>query len=312
MELAFWEASLADRDGVVAVDAPLPVDLQLCNLPGSDTPDAYRADLVVEMALELIDDADRLDALDRVTTDRYTTEAVLAAWTLSHPDEARDRRDLLVDVAASAAFQEPVPDEALKVELMIDRYRYGAESPLAFKVEEWGAKRADRTILQVVHDSLPNLFDQVDDYRYAWVDAYEQIQRDRDAYGDGTFSVRREGRVALVEAPRYPAPRATRAALEGPFYLFAIGAEEERRYRLDAVYHAWAETVDRPSIEVPGLEGLVQELQEAEPGGARWRREGLSEAGPTELLRSAGGDGAPAASGLAPEDVLARVVEALA
>lgn len=311
MELAFWDRSVADREGVVAVDAPLPATVQLCNRPGNDTSDAYRADLVVEMALRLVDDADRLAELDTVTTDRYTTESVLAAWTLTDPDAARERRDLLVDAAASAAFKEPVPEEALTVDLMIQQYRYGDESPLAFKVAEWGARQSDRTILEVVTESLPNLFDQVGDYRYAWVDAYEAIERDREAYGDGSFATRGDGPVTLVEAPRYPSPRATSAALETPFYLFAVDADDGWRYRLDAVYHAWAQTVDRPRVEVPDLDGLVEDLDAAEPGSATWRADGLPEAGPTELLRSTGRDGTPRASGLEPDDVLARVADAL-
>lgn len=312
MDLTFWDGSVAGRDGVVAVDAPLPATVQLCNRPGNATPQAYRADLVVEMALKLVDDADRLADLDTVTTDRYTTEAVLAAWTLIDPDAARERRALLVDAAASAAFREPVPDEALKVDLMIEQYRYGEEAPLAFKVAEWGDRRSDRTILEVVVESLPNLFDQVGDYRYAWVDAYEAIERDREAYEDGTFASREDGPVTLVEAPRYPSPRATRDALETPFYLFAVDAGDGWRYRLDAIYHAWAETVERPRVEIPDLDGLVADLDEAEPGSTRWRREGLPVAGPTELLRSAGRDGSPTASRLEPDDVLARVADALA
>lgn len=310
MELRFWDGARAE--GAVAVDAPLPTEVHLSNRPGNATPDAYRADLVVEMALALADDADRLAELDVVTTDRYTTEAVLAAWALSDPEGARARRGLIVDAAASAAFKEPVPEEALTLDLMIDQYRYGAESPLAFKFDEWGPRQADETILRVVFESLPNLFDQVDDYRYAWVDAHDRIRADRQAYADGTFVTTEEGPVTLVEAPRDPVPRATRAAVDSPFYLFAVDDDGGHRYRLDAVYHAWAETVERPSVEVPDLEGLASDLDADEPAGrGRWRREAIPDRGPTEVLRFAGPDGAPAASGLAPEDVLAAVAEAL-
>lgn len=298
-------------DGVVAVDADLPATVQICHDRGHSTPDRLRADLAVEMAFKLVDD-DLYDDLTVAATEGYGSDRLLATWVLRDPETARRHRDLLVDAAASGDYLEYRSDAGVKLDLLVDQYRYGDESPLSFKLDDWPAPVADETVLEVLLETLPNLLDQVDDYQYVWWDAWKRVLDDDDAFQDGVFETTVGDDVALIEGPYFPGPRAATHHVDADHYLYAVDGGDGTAYRLDAAYHAWADVVDREPVPIPDVADLAAELNRGEPAKTgRWMEDGYTDRGRTELLRFAEADGSTPPSGWAPGDVHERVVEAI-
>lgn len=307
MEFRYYEPSL-EHAAKISVDGLCPDSLHLSHRPGNATPGRYKADLSVEIARRFVDDPDdpRADH-DLVVDDRFDTDGLFGVWTVLQPRESEPHADLLADAAAAGDFAEWPTDEAVQLDLLVEEYRHGPESPLSFKVDDWGPARADAVIFEVLLEMLPALLGQVGDYEYVWWDAWERLTADRDGFADGTFTCRSEGPVTRVEGPRLPAATATADACDGPLYLYAVERQDGTGYRLDAAYHSWAETVDRPTVDVPDVRPLAAELNGLDEGDGRWMVDGYADRGPTEMLRYTDARGRLAASTLGPDEVQDRV-----
>lgn len=309
MEFRYYDPLLEDIEPKVSVDGLCPNSLHLSHRPGNETPARWKADLSTEIAFNFAEDPDdpRADH-DLVVNDRLDTDGLLGTWVLLDPDTAASWRDRIVGAAAAGDFLEIPDDEALKLHLLVEGYRHGAESPLSFKLDDWSTSKADEVVYEVLLEMLPALLDQVDDYQYVWWDAWKAIDDDRRALDDGTFAVDREGPVATIRGPRMPAPVAAHDAVEATWYLYAIELGGGTGYRLDADYHSWAETVDRSGVEVPDRGPLADDLDGRDPADeGRWRTGGYPGAGRTEVIRFADASGGLAPSGLDPGTVRDRV-----
>lgn len=316
---AHYTPSMEHDDRKVGVDGLIPNSLHLSHWPGNETPDRWKADTSTEIALNFAADPDApWGDHDTVTNDHFDTDGVLAAWVLVEPDAARDHADLLVAAAEAGDLQEYTTDTGVQLDLLVEAWRHHPESPFAFKVEEWDDDRADAVITEVLLEMMPNVFGQLDEYEFLWWDDWKALQDDRDAFDRGEFATTQDGPVTLVEATRWPRAQAISEACTGPFYLLAVEepwASKGRAvaYRLDAAYHSWADTVDRPPVEVPDLGPLLGELNRAEPAKkGRWMADGYADQGLTEVLRFTDVDGEALPSGQEPEDVLATVAGVLA
>lgn len=269
---------------VVSVDGLHPDGLHLSNRPGNETPDRFRADLSTECAWRFIRSVP--DTRDRtVVLERFETDAITAAVSLSDPEAAEPWEDVLVGTARAGAFHEYPGDRALRLHLLIQGYRYGEESPLTFKMDGREAAERDAIAARVVLGLLPDVVDRLYEYESVWWDAWQRIQTDREAVGDGTFEIERSPRLDIVRGPRIPHPLAVNEVQEAPYVLLVAEGDGHPTYRLDAAYHAWADTVERPSIPIPDLAPVAQALEGDDRPDARWQC-GPSEQTPaTTLLR---------------------------
>lgn len=319
LTFAFYTDDLEHVEGKVGVDGLIPNSLDLSHWPGNRTPDRWKADTSTEIALNFARDPDApWGDHDLVVNNHFDTDGVLSAWVLVDPDAALAHADLLVAAAEAGDFQEYTTDAGVQLDLVVEAYRHHPESPFAFKVETWDDEQADAMITEVLLEMMPNLFGQVDEYEFLWWDAWTALQADRRAFAGGEFTTVQDGAVTLVLADRFPDRRAVSEACDGPFYLLAAeqpwGSKEMgTAFRLDAAYHSWADTVDRPAVEVPDPSGVLADLNRAEPAKqGRWMADGYAGQGLTEVLRFTDAAGAALPSALDADEVHGMVAAGIA
>ncbi|QDV06548.1 hypothetical protein Poly30_20580 [Planctomycetes bacterium Poly30] len=109
-------------DGAFPAGLPAPGGgLHLAHWPGNHTPDELRRDLSTEIAFAFLalSEGERdalLNGAEVIALNHYDTDGICALFVLVRPDEALERRELLVETAASGDFHEVRSEHAFCID----------------------------------------------------------------------------------------------------------------------------------------------------------------------------------------------------
>jgi hypothetical protein len=287
------EAMSADH--VLIDGAPLgrTSRLVLSHWRGVPTPGPLRRDLSTESVLAFLE-RPWLAGIERVpdaaSVDHVDVDGVLGAWALFDPSRALEQRAFVSEVARAGDFAWSRDRQALRAAFalaaLLDPDRSGLD-PAVFSVA--GMERTGRLAAALI-EVLPGVLADVPRHRRLWLAEDAAIAASEADLAAGRIRLREHPDVDLVvveadqDTPRrfatllgrpWPArchPAVVHAASSALAVLEIAGDEVELRYR----YESWVETASfapRPRRE---LYDLAQELEAAEPGGARWSWSGAA------------------------------------
>lgn len=219
--------------------------LHLSHWPGNRTPQTFKRDTSVEIALSYSASGERA-AL--VANNHFDGDGVLAVFCLLEPDVARAHADLLIAAAEVGDFGAwPSSDRAFWLETAIARLAGG---------------RSDAEAYARVLPELASLCRDLDAREHLWGDAWKALLAE-DARAERDLRVTAVGPIAIFEhSPGAPELSTTvlskRAPKDATRWLRAFAhADGTFEYRYDLVPHAWADTVDRPKLGKPSRNAIV-------------------------------------------------------
>ena len=299
-----------DLGGVpnVVVDGSAGADtrLVLSHWPGSRTPEELRDDLSAQIALRALEHPAIFEGIDAVSNNHFDQDGLMSVYALLHPDGARRRRDLLIDVARAGDFGWYEERAAARIAITIAAMSDPATSPLDPGVFE------DADVVGALYEAclatLPELLDHPERTRELWVDEDAYLSVSEQAIRDGvvTMTERSDVDLATFHVPDEWTPRAAHrftVSFDGDLHPMAVNGATRclrvltcrgRRARLECRYETWVQLVSRPVLPRPDLRDLAAELDALE-GDARWSADPPGALTPVLRLR----DGTE--SSLAPE-----------
>jgi hypothetical protein len=308
----------AEIPNVMADGAPMPSTvLSLSHWPVSPTPAELAHDLSAGSGFAFLDSKKRWPAAGAITTDHYDQDGLVTVFAVSHPELARPRRRELLAVAEAGDFAVADAPEAARVAFAL--------ASLGSFGDGAGSSPLDGSMHGPALGHLVEWVDDPDCCRSRW--------EDEEAFVTWSDAALDAGRFELSERPDLDlAVVAARAGLGAggmgvewrqhwefthradsplhPVALYRRIAQRFRvlfltppRYELRFRYETWVRLASRRPMLRPDVLPLAERLSAMEPEGQRWNFTGAASLVPR--LAPAG------PSALAPEDVLAAVVEEL-
>jgi len=296
---------LADTPHVVVDGAPGPATvLTLSHWPGTPTPLDVRDDLSVQIAFHSLARPELFADLEIVTNDHFDQDGLASLFVLTQPDEARDRRDLLIDVGAAGDFGTFRSHDAARISFAIDALTDPDRSP----VDDVDAPYEVRcgALYEWALPVLPDLLDHPLRWRDLWAEEDARLTRSLRALeaGDVTIAEHPELDLAVVTTgePSLPHDMAVNRATD----MLRVATLHGRRYSLYCRYETWVILTSRLVVPRPDLRVLAEHLDALERDGARWVADPPSALVPRLHLADDG------ESSLTPEGFLAEVRRVLA
>ena len=247
--------------------------LVLSHWPGMPTPDALRADLSAEIAFAYLDHPELRADAEYVTNNHCDQDGLVSVFALTRPDDARARRDRLIDIARAGDFG-----------CFHDRDAARAAIAIA-NLED----AIDGDPYPELLDRLPELADHPERYREHWADEDEHISLTEAAIADGTITITEDPALdlAVVHVPESWRTRAvhrftmTDQGVAHPYAVFNAtdrfvvvtvgGAVPDLRFR----YETWVHLVSRRPRPRVDLAALANDLTAADRADGRWTFDGV-------------------------------------
>jgi hypothetical protein len=235
--------------------------LTLSHWPGTDSPDALRADLSAEMAFRYLDSGGGLHGdAEIVTNNHFDEDGVVSVFALASPDQALARRDLLIDVARAGDFG-----------WFRDRRAARAAMTITALGEQSTGDPYDDVLAQ-----MSAILDDVDAYRALWADEDARLARTEAAIASGTIRIteRPELDLAIITTPpEEPDPH--EMAVHNATGCFCLVHVHGGRFDVAYRYETWVlyqSRRPRPRVE---LDGLAARLTSLEPDGVHWEADDI-------------------------------------
>ena len=251
--------------------------LTLSHWPGLPAPAGLADDLSAQIAFRYLDrGADLHGSAEVVTNNHFDQDGLVGVFALCRPDEARARREVLVDLAAAGDFA---------------TYRFRAAARASMAVAALSHGDTGERFREVL-PHVPDLVDRPDRFRELWADEDEALAASERDVASGLVRIeeRPELDLAVVTLPEGAARRGGHRfgghrfdgvhpmALHNATSCLRILLVHGRRYELTFRYESWvAYRTRRPQPRID-LAPAADELTAAETGPARW------EADPVDAL----------------------------
>ena len=325
MRFEFYNEGLADVPKL-SVDGTVGNAVHLSHWQGNETPARLRADTSTEIALNFVAAPDRDEiarGVEVVTNNHFDTDGVLSVWTVLAGARALGLKDRLVAAAEAGDFSEFTGAQAVRASITIQGgdspVIEGVASPLARHLAG-GAGVDEKRAYRFVLPEVERVLTRTDEYEPLWRDEWARIERALESFAGGRSRVAEDGESGLslvtldpeiygasgFKPTRHAAPyTAVAHNARGRVLLVCTPLGGGWSYRVDYPYYSWAVTFVRPRVERFNLGGLVERLNEIEPGDAgRWRTDGSELTSAVKFLDAAE---RPAASRLEPDAVAAEL-----
>lgn len=281
--------------------------LELSHWPGNRTPEPFRADVSSQSVLALLADGraeEHLSGAAAVTCDHYDVDGLLSVWSLTSPDAAMARRDLVEAAALTGDFDLWTSAGAVRACLALE----AAERVVAGEI----GRRRLRSTGEVTAALFRALLDRVviclDDPAAVdgWQSDWEAVQSSmrRLDLAPGLVQEVDDLDLVVVEPGARLHAYAVNARTER---LHVLGEDGPGRYWLKFRYESFVDLRSRPTR--PRVRGdiLAAELNESETAGT-WFCEGPDTATPC-LQMYAAGKGVPAPSALSWDEFVDHAVD---
>ncbi len=302
-----------ELDGVpsIVVDGSAHADslLVLSHWPNSDTPVALRDDLSAQIAFHYLDRPELHVPADVVSNNHFDQDGLMSVYALVDPEGAQSRRERAVDVARAGDFGTYEDRDSARISWTVARL---AEAPEAAGDDPYA----------VLLDRVPELLDHPERFEDLWAEEDAHLRASEDAIASGVVTIEEveDLDLAVVTVPEDWATRTVHrftvsmreavhpTAVNNATDRFRLLVVHGHRYELQYRYETWVRYLTRRPPGRIDLAPLAVELSALEPGDATWTFDGVGAIAPALHLVGAGPD---ATSAIAPEQLRARVVEAL-
>jgi hypothetical protein len=308
---------LADVPNVVVDGSPTPATtLTLSHWPGTPSPGAdLEDDLSAQMALRYVAGSARLHgAAEAVTNNHFDQDGLVSIFALADPEAALARRPALEDLAAAGDFATYARRDSARASMAISAFTDGDRSPFGPLPADYGDLTA-----HLYSEALPRLaelIDDVDRYRALWADEDAQLTESQAAVATGAVAVEEHADVDLAVvtvhgSDRWAGHRFGGRRYEGVHPMAIHGATAcnalllvgDGLCRFTYRYETWVQYRSRPMRPRADLQPLADALTAADD--VAWTADAVNELTPEVQPVD------PAASSLAPDAVVAAVVDHL-
>ncbi len=283
LRFAPYEATLAVPNVVVDGSPNEATTLSLSHWPHLKAPDGLADDSSAQMAFRYLDrGADLHGAAEVVTNNHFDQDGLVSAFSLTNPGEALARRALLEDIAAAGDFATYRDRTAARVSSVISAFTDPDRSPLAPLPADYGETCG--LLYTEVLGRLPEMIDNIVDFRHLWVDEDEQLTVSEAALASDAATIVEDTDLDLAvltindELGPLGGHRFAGRSFEGfhPMALhnatdrIAVLLVHDRTYRFTYRYEGWVQFCSRLVRRRVDLEPLAIALTERESSGAVW------------------------------------------
>lgn len=249
----------------------------LSHWAGNATPVALKADTSTEIVLNHVafGGADRFEL---VVNNHYDTDGLLSVWCAMAGPAALEHRTSLIAAAEAGDFAAYPAERAVRLSLALQ-----GDAPDGPRARSHGDEAVAYAIALPM---VPALLRDPDVYEALWRPGWERVQAAMESFAAGRSSVdedeRRHVSVVVLDAslpggahhPTLSDGVTTAIAHRVSGEWIAIGQPTARgwRWRVERAFHAWAETVVRPTYPRRAAAPAAARLQSFERSqGGRWR-----------------------------------------
>jgi len=292
---------LGERPNVI-VDGAANADtvLTLSHWPHSPTPAELSADLSAEIVFRYLERPELHVAVDAVSNNHFDEDGLVGVWAMVNPDEAQQRRDRLVDIAAAGDFATYRDRRAARAAFTLAAFADPDQSPLGAAVFAVDYPELVATLFDELLPRLGDICDRVDDYRALWEAEDTALTESEAAIESGAAVIEELPALdlAVVTIPeeldlrrvhRFT-QRRTEAihpmAVHNATNRFRVLVVQGRSFRFHYRYESWVQYVSRKPLPRVDLAPLVTRLSELERNG-RWRADGVDAITPVLQLDGA-------------------------
>jgi hypothetical protein len=266
---------LGATPNVIVDGGPAPsTRLTLSHWPGSPTPVDLLDDLSAQIAFHALERPELFDGIDAVSNNHFDQDGLVSAFVLLHPDEARVRRDRLIDVASAGDFATFRDRDAMRIAFALAALADPDRSPLDAAVFEGDDDEQCGRLYETLLPRLGELVDHPESVQELWQAEDEHLTESLRAIADGTVRVESDPALdlATVSVPESEARQmATRfttsrsvvvhpAAVHAATNCLRILTVQGSRYRLEMRYETWVMFRSRPVLPRPDLRLLAADL----------------------------------------------------
>lgn len=290
--------------------------LTLSHWPHTPCPAGLEADLSAEMAFSYLEEPLLHGAAEAVSNNHFDQDGLVSVFALTDPDGARNRRDILVDLAAAGDFGTYRDRRAARASMAIAAFADEVRTPLGALPDDHYERTA--LLYSEMAGRLPEILDHQERWRALWGEEDDHLSASESWLGSGKVTV--EERIGLDLA----VVRVPTAAPDGPGHRFAdegtgglhpmavhnatachaVLTVRGRFCELEYRYEGWVQYRSRRLRPRVDLSGLAGELSGSEKEG-HWEFDGVEALVPKLRLVGAG------ESSLPPDRIVELVCDAL-
>jgi hypothetical protein len=310
---------LGEAPSVVVDGAPARgTVLCLSHWPGIDSPPEFAADLSADMAFRYLNAFDRHGAARVASNNHFDQDGLVGLFALVSPEDARARRDVLLEVARAGDFAVTSSRTAARVSMALSAYADPQRGPLSGLPPDYDEMTS--TLYRELLGRLAELCDRPDSSRALWADEDAILRESEAALDSGTATITEVPDIdlAIVDVAAH-APRAGGHRFAGQWvsglHPIAINNATERGalltrrgqdYEFCYRYESWVQFRSRsvrPRVDLAPLADRLNAEEAAAGGSAHWVPQSVSDL--TPRLSPAGG-----AESMIASATVAAVVEA--
>lgn len=297
---------LGETKNIIADGEPNEhTELTLSHWPGTKLPEQLQADVSAEIVFNYLESPEYQVSVEAVSNNHFDEDGLVSLWTLLNPEEALERRDLLIDVATAGDFGTYRDRDAARISFIINAWTDPQASPLKTSVF---ALPYEEQVL-ILYEELLQRFDKVVD-RFDYLERYWSAQdhildKSEQALSNGTATITHYENADLAVIKIHPLPQLAAATARSAEAAARAADATERtaqmpwdkimhpmaihnntdamrvllmqgnRYSLYYRYETWVQYVSRALQPRIDLDPLCEQLNVAETAGASWKFDGV-------------------------------------
>jgi len=261
-------------EGAISCDGLVPgAALDLSHWAKNKTPEEFKADTSVEIALRFVGKTAPSDAPSVVVNNHFDADGVLAVWSLLEPELATAHAGIIVAAAEAGDFEEwPAETRGIWLNMAIRRMV---------------TLKPDASAYPIALAALGALVQDIEAREDLWGTSFATLLEAERRARAGDVVAYSNGPIRVFHhkpgIPKAPGPVLAKlgATAEGVRRLLLAFEQPDGsfEYRYELPRWAWADTVVRPVIRAPSRHALAAGL------GAGWAMKGVN-FGMTGLLRT--------------------------
>ena len=259
--------------------------LVLSHWPNSGTPWPLKADLSAQIAFAYLDDRSAHVDVPWVTNDHLDVDGFVSVFALAHPEQALDRRELLVEVAAAGDFACRCSDRAANVAFAIGAQRDPVASTLPRSSFLGTPADVAAAHYELLLPQFVDLVDAIDDLADLWGAERATLDEAERAFDEGSIRIDDvpEADLAIVWIPDdWPGGGVQRGVLQRdtPVHPMAVHRRTDRwrvayidrvrrDYRLIYRFESWVQLISATAGRAD-LRPAARALTAADPEPGDW------------------------------------------
>lgn len=258
--------------------------LTLSHWPGAKTPPELKDDLSAGIVFNYLADEQLHLPVEAVSNNHFDEDGLVGIWSLLEPDEALERQDSLIDIAAAGDFGTYKDRDSARVSFVLRAWADAQQSPLSGWVFEQPYLDQCAVLYEELLPRLDKIVDRISSFKNYW--------QTQDKLLDKSEQALRKGEMTLVEHPQadlavvtLPEPRkkdrerelrspwnelVQEMAIHNQTGMMRVLLKQEKRYCLYFRYETWVQYVSRQLTPRIDLEPFCSMLNQQERHGAVW------------------------------------------